>query len=204
MRPGDGVTSGEPPVVSFADQAGWRAWLAAHHGGAPEGVWLKIAKKGSTVVSVDYPQALEVALCYGWIDGQKKGLDETHWLQRFTPRRSRSIWSKVNRDKAEALVDAGEMQPAGLAEMERAKADGRWAAAYDGQRTSTVPDDLAAALADNTLAREFFATLDSTNRYAILHRLQTAKKPETRARRLEQFIEMLTEQRRIYPKPDPT
>jgi uncharacterized protein YdeI (YjbR/CyaY-like superfamily) len=187
-------------VVSFADQAGWRAWLAAHHVGAPQGVWLKIAKKSGSVASVDYPQALEVALCYGWIDGQKKGLDETHWLQRFTPRRSRSIWSKVNRAKAEALVEAGEMQPAGLAEMERAKADGRWAAAYDGQRTSAVPDDLAAALADDAVAREFFATLDSTNRYAILHRLQTAKKPETRARRLAQFVEMLSERRTIYPR----
>jgi uncharacterized protein YdeI (YjbR/CyaY-like superfamily) len=194
------VTSGEPPVVSFANQADWRAWLAAHHSGAPEGIWLKIAKKGSAVASVDYPQALEVALCYGWIDGQKKGLDETHWLQRFTPRRSRSIWSKVNRAKAEALVESGEMQPAGLAEMERAKADGRWDAAYDGQRTSAVPDDLAAALAGNAVAREFFATLDSANRYAILHRLQTAKKPETRARRLAQFVEMLSERRTLYPQ----
>jgi uncharacterized protein YdeI (YjbR/CyaY-like superfamily) len=194
------VTSGEPAVVSFANQADWRAWLAAHHDAGPEGVWLKIAKKGSGVASVDYPQALEVALCYGWIDGQKKGLDETHWLQRFTPRRSRSIWSKVNRAKAEALVEAGEMQPAGLAEMERAKADGRWDAAYDGQRTSAVPDDLAAALAGNAVAGEFFATLDSTNRYAILHRLQTAKKPETRARRLAQFVEMLGERRTLYPR----
>jgi uncharacterized protein YdeI (YjbR/CyaY-like superfamily) len=194
------VTSGEPPVVSFANQADWRAWLAAHHSGAPEGIWLKIAKKGSAVASVDYPQALEVALCYGWIDGQKKGLDETHWLQRFTPRRSRSIWSKVNRAKAEALVESGEMQPAGLAEMERAQADGRWDAAYDGQRTSAVPDDLAAALAGNAVAREFFATLDSANRYAILHRLQTAKKPETRARRLAQFVEMLSERRTLHPR----
>jgi uncharacterized protein YdeI (YjbR/CyaY-like superfamily) len=193
------VTADEPPVVSFADQAAWRSWLAEHHGVAPQGVWLKIAKKGSTVVSVDYAQALEVALCYGWIDGQKRGLDETHWLQRFSPRRSRSIWSKINRAKAEALVEAGEMQPTGLAEIERAKADGRWAAAYDGQRTSTVPDDLAAAFADNAVAREFFATLDSANRYAILHRLQTAKKPETRARRLAQYVEMLTQHRTIYP-----
>jgi uncharacterized protein YdeI (YjbR/CyaY-like superfamily) len=194
------VTSGEPAVVSFANQAEWRAWLAAHHDAGPEGVWLKIAKKGSAVASVDYPQAVEVALCYGWIDGQKKGLDETHWLQRFTPRRSRSIWSKVNRARAEALVEAGEMQPAGLAEMERAKADGRWDAAYDGQRTSAVPDDLAAALAGNAVAGEFFATLDSTNRYAILHRLQTAKKPETRARRLAQFVEMLGERRTLHPR----
>ena len=192
---------GEPPVVAFPDRAAWQAWLADHHGGAPEGVWLQIAKKGSGVASVDYAQALEIALCYGWIDGQKRGLDETHWLQRFSPRRSRSIWSKVNRAKAEALVAAGDMQPAGLAEIERAKADGRWDAAYDGQRTATVPDDLAAAFAGNAVAREFFATLDSTNRYAILHRLQTAKKPETRARRLAQFVEMLSEHRTIYPPP---
>jgi uncharacterized protein YdeI (YjbR/CyaY-like superfamily) len=197
------LTSTDPPVVSFADQAAWRTWLAAHHADAPEGVWLKIARKskGAAVESVDYPEALEVALCFGWIDGQKKGFDETHWLQRFTPRRSRSIWSKVNRAKAEALVEAGEMQPGGLAEIERAKADGRWDAAYDSPRTSTVPDDLAAALAANAVARDFFATLDSTNRYAILHRLQTAKKPETRARRLAQFVEMLTEHRTIYPMP---
>jgi uncharacterized protein YdeI (YjbR/CyaY-like superfamily) len=186
--------------VSFADQAAFRAWLAVHHDETPEGVWLKIARKGSAEESVDYPQALEVALCFGWIDGQKKGLDETHWVQRFTPRRSRSIWSKVNTAKAEALVAAGEMQPAGLAEIERAKADGRWDAAYDGQRTATVPDDLAAAFATNAVARDFFATLDSINRYAILHRLQTAKKPETRARRLAQFVQMLTEHRTIHPK----
>jgi uncharacterized protein YdeI (YjbR/CyaY-like superfamily) len=189
----------EPPVVAFADQAAWRAWLAEHHAGAPEGVWVQLARKASGIDSVDYAQALEVALCFGWIDGQAKGLDETHWLRRFTPRRSRSIWSKINRAKAEALVAAGEMQPAGLAEIERAKADGRWAAAYDGPRTSTVPDDLAAAFADNLAARDFFLTLDSTNRYAILHRLQTAKKPETRARRLAQFVEMLSEHRTIYP-----
>jgi uncharacterized protein YdeI (YjbR/CyaY-like superfamily) len=195
------LTSTDPQVVSFPDQAAWRVWLTAHHGNVPEGVWLKIARKtkGAAVESVDYPQALEVALCFGWIDGQKKSLDEAHWLQRFTPRRSRSIWSKVNRAKAEALAAAGEMQPTGLAEMERAKADGRWDAAYDSPRTSTVPDDLAAALAANAVARDFFATLDSTNRFAILHRLQTAKKPETRARRLGQFVEMLTEHRTLYP-----
>jgi uncharacterized protein YdeI (YjbR/CyaY-like superfamily) len=195
------LTSTDARVASFADQAAWQDWLAAHHGDAPDGVWLKIAKKGKSgsVGSVDYPQALEVALCFGWIDGRKKGLDETHWLQHFCPRRSRSIWSKINRAKAELLVEAGKMAPAGLAEMERAKADGRWDAAYDSPRTVTVPDDLAAAFAANAVAAEFFSTLDSTNRYAILHRLQTAKKPETRARRLAQFVEMLTEHRTIFP-----
>jgi uncharacterized protein YdeI (YjbR/CyaY-like superfamily) len=189
------------PVLRFADQAAWREWLTEHHAVAPEGVWLQIAKKGSGIDSVDHPQALDVALCFGWIDGQRKGQDETYFLQRFTPRRSRSIWSKINRTKVEALTASGEMQPAGLAEIERAKADGRWDAAYDGQRTSTVPDDLAAEFAANPAARDFFDTLDSTNRYAILHRLQTAKKPETRARRLTQFVEMLTEHRTIHPAP---
>lgn len=191
----------DPPVMSFADQAAWRAWLAAHHDDAPEGVWLQIARKGKGAAgTVDYAQAVDVALCFGWIDGQKRGLDQTHWLQRFSPRRARSIWSKVNRAKAEALVEAGEMQASGLAEMDRAKEDGRWDAAYDSPRTSTVPDDLAAALAANAEARDFFATLDSTNRYAILHRLQTAKKPETRARRLAQFVAMLAEHRTIHPR----
>jgi uncharacterized protein YdeI (YjbR/CyaY-like superfamily) len=186
-------------VLQFADQAAWRGWLAEHHAVTPEGVWLQIAKKGSGIDSVDHAQALEVALCFGWIDGQRKGLDQTYFVQRFTPRRARSTWSKINRDKVEALVATGEMQPAGLAEIDRAKADGRWAAAYDGQRTSTVPDDLAAAFETNPVARDFFATLDSTNRYAILFRLQTAKKPETRARRLATFVEMLSDHRTIYP-----
>jgi uncharacterized protein YdeI (YjbR/CyaY-like superfamily) len=186
-------------VLQFANQAAWREWLAEHHAGAPEGVWLLMARKGSGVASVDHPQALDVALCFGWIDGQRKSHDDTHFLQRFTPRRSRSSWSKINRTKVEALVASGEMQPAGLAEIERAKADGRWAAAYDSQRASTVPDDLAAALAGNAAARDFFDTLDSTNRYAILHRLQTAKKPETRARRLAKYVELLAEHRTIHP-----
>jgi uncharacterized protein YdeI (YjbR/CyaY-like superfamily) len=194
------VTKPEPLLLSFADQSEWRVWLAANHTTTPSGVWIQIAKKSSDIVSIDHPQALDVALCFGWIDGQRKGLDETYFLQRFTPRRSRSLWSKINRTKVEGLIAAGEMQPAGLAEIERAKADGRWDAAYDGHRTSTVPDDLAAALAAIPAARDFFATLDSANRYAILHRLQTATRPETRARRLAKFVEMLTEQRTIYPR----
>jgi uncharacterized protein YdeI (YjbR/CyaY-like superfamily) len=191
----------EPLVMSFADQDGWRTWLADNHASTPEGVWLQIAKKKSGIDSVDHPQALDVALCFGWIDGQRKGVDETHYLQRFTPRRSRSIWSKINRTKVAALIASGDMQPSGLAEMERAKADGRWDAAYDGHRASTVPDDLAAAFAEDPVAGSFFATLDSTNRYAVLHRLQTAKKPETRARRLAQFVTMLSEHRTIHPVP---
>ncbi|MGZ4610309.1 MAG: YdeI/OmpD-associated family protein [Actinomycetes bacterium] len=188
------------PVVSFADQEAWRTWLEQHHGDAAAGVWLQIARKHSAAArALTYAEALDVALCYGWIDGQKRGLDEGAWLQRFTPRRSRSIWSKANRAKAESLIAAGAMRPAGLAEVERAKADGRWQAAYDGQRTAAVPDDLAAALAAEPAAEEFFATLTGQNRYAILHRLMTAKRPETRARRLATFVEMLAKGDTLYP-----
>jgi uncharacterized protein YdeI (YjbR/CyaY-like superfamily) len=140
-----------------------------------------------------------VALCYGWIDGQKAKGDDQHWLQRFTPRRSRSRWSKVNRDHVARLVDQGRMRPAGLAEVERAKADGRWEAAYDGPRTSSVPDDLAAALAANPAAATFFETLDRQNRFAVLYRVQDAKRPETRARRIEQYVAMLAEGKKLHP-----
>jgi uncharacterized protein YdeI (YjbR/CyaY-like superfamily) len=185
------------PVLAFAQPRDWAAWLAKHHAQAP-GVWLKLAKKDSGIASVTYAQALEVALAWGWIDGQKQAHDATAWLQRFTPRGPRSIWSKINRDKALALIAAGEMKPAGLAEVERAKADGRWAAAYDSQSRSAVPEDLAAALKASPRAAAFFATLDSANRYAILFRLHTAKKPETRARRLEQFVGMLERGEKIH------
>lgn len=189
----------DPPVVSFVDQGAWATWLHDHHGDTPAGVWLQIAKKGSPTASVTYAEALDVALRYGWIDGQKKGLDGSAWLQRFTPRRTRSIWSKINCAKAEELIAAGQMQPAGLVEVERAKADGRWQAAYDGQRTATVPDDLAAALTANPAAEAYFAALDSQNRYAILHRLMTAKKPETRARRIAAFVDMLGKGEKLHP-----
>ncbi len=142
---------------------------------------------------------MEVALCFGWIDGQMRGLDERYYLQRFTPRRARSMWSKLNRAKAEALLESGAMRPAGLREIERAQADGRWEAAYDSPSTATVPDDLRHALDGNAAARAFFATLDGVNRYAILHRLQAAKKPETRARRIERFVAKLAAGEKIYP-----
>ncbi|HWH95109.1 MAG TPA: YdeI/OmpD-associated family protein, partial [Baekduia sp.] len=137
-------------------------------------------------------------LCYGWIDGQAAAGDDAHWLQRFTPRRARSRWSKINRDRATALIERGEMQPAGMREVERAKADGRWDAAYEGARAATVPDDLQAALDADDQAREFFATLDSANRYAILYRVQEAKKPETRERRIEKYVAMCREHRKIH------
>jgi len=174
----------------FSNAKAFEAWLRKHHA-TSDGVWLQIAKKGIEPPSVTYPEAVEIALCWGWIDGQKKGLDERHFLQRFTPRRARSIWSKVNVAKVAALIEAGRMQPPGHAQVEAAKADGRWAQAYDGARTSSVPDDLQAALDATPEAKAFFATLNASNRYAVTWRVQTAVKPETRARRIAQLVEML-------------
>jgi uncharacterized protein YdeI (YjbR/CyaY-like superfamily) len=182
--------SAEQPVIAFASQDAFREFLAAEHASS-DGIWIKFAKKGSRIASVDYAQALDIALCYGWIDGQVKTFDDRYYLQRWTPRRQRSRWSKRNCDKAEALIASGAMQPAGLAEVERAKADGRWERAYEGPKNATVPDDLQAALDANPKAAAFFATLTGSSRYAILYRLQDAKKPETRQRRLEKFVAML-------------
>jgi uncharacterized protein YdeI (YjbR/CyaY-like superfamily) len=191
------VAGQPPPTVAFRSREAWAAWLEDHHA-EPDGVWMKIAKKGTGVETVTHPEALEVAIAYGWIDGQRKALDETWFLQRFTPRRARSKWSKINRDKATALIERGEMKPSGLAEVKRAKADGRWEAAYDSHSTATVPPDLQAALDADPRAKEHFATLSSQNRYAILYRVGDAKKPETRARRIAQFVEMLAEGRTLY------
>ena len=184
--------------VECTTVAAWERWLKRHHATAA-GVWIRMAKKASGIASVDHPEALEVALCYGWIDGQRKGDGDQHFLQRFTPRTARSTWSKINRDKVLKLIDDGRMQPAGLAEIERARADGRWDAAYDAQSVATVPPDLQAALDANRKAKAFFATLDSRNRFAILFRTQGAKKPETRARRIAQFVEMLAKGEKVYP-----
>ena len=181
------VVAGQP-VVSFATVPECEAWFGKHHRDH-RGFWLKIGKAGGPT-TVTYAEALEIALCHGWIDGQKRGLDESFWLQRFTPRGPRSKWSQINRDKAEALIASGAMQPAGLHEIERARADGRWDAAYAGQKSATVPDDLAAALQADPAAAAFFATLSSVNRYAILYRVHDAKRPETRARRIETFVAM--------------
>jgi uncharacterized protein YdeI (YjbR/CyaY-like superfamily) len=184
--------------LEFASQAEWEAWLDANHARA-DGVVIRFARKATGIPSVSYAEALDVALRYGWIDGQAQSGDETHYLQRWTPRRARSRWSKRNRVKAEALIASGAMMPAGLAEVERAKADGRWDAAYDAQSTATVPDELAAALDARPGARAFFEALNSRNRYAILHRIQEAKKPETRARRIAKFADMCAAGERIYP-----
>jgi uncharacterized protein YdeI (YjbR/CyaY-like superfamily) len=184
--------------IECTNAASWTRWLKRHHTTAA-GVWLRIAKKDSGIASIDHPAALEEALCYGWIDGQRKSDDAQYFLQRFTPRTKRSIWSQINRTKVLKLIDEGRMQPAGLAEIERAKADGRWDAAYEAASVATVPPDLQAALDANKKAAKFFATLDARNRFAVLFRTQGAKKPETRARRIAQFVEMLAKGEKIYP-----
>jgi uncharacterized protein YdeI (YjbR/CyaY-like superfamily) len=186
------------PRLSFSSQLGWEEWLQDNHT-VSEGVWIKMAKKGVPVESVRYPEVLESALCFGWIDGRREALDERHFLQRFTPRRPRGRWSRINRDTAKRLIDEGRMREAGLAEVERAKADGRWAAAYEGQRSSTVPEDLQRELDARPQAKAFFAELSSQNRYSIVYRLQDAKKPETRARRLAKFVAMLEAGETIHP-----
>jgi uncharacterized protein YdeI (YjbR/CyaY-like superfamily) len=186
------------PIIAFATSEDWDAWLVDHHE-ASSGIWLKIAKKDSGIDSVTYAEALEAALAYGWIDGQKGKFDDAYWLQRFTPRGPRSRWSMINRDKALRLIERNAMKPAGLREVERAREDGRWEAAYESPRAATVPDDFQAALDANDAASEFFATLSGANRYAILYRIADAKRPETRARRIERYIEMLTEQKTLHP-----
>jgi|SRR6476620_2898094 len=187
----------ELPIRLFADPGALEAWLEKSHG-TSDGVWLKIAKKGSGKRSVTYAEALELALCFGWIDSQKRSFDEQYFLQRFTPRRPRGRWSQINREKAEALIAAGRMRPAGQAEVEAAKADGRWDAAYAGQRTAEVPADLQRELDARPAAAEFFAGLDGANRYAIVYRLNDAKRPETRERRLRKFLAMLERGEKIH------
>ena len=195
-------TAGEPVRTherrSFADAAAWERWLERHHATSP-GIWIVLTKKGAGPNHIVYDDVLGAALCFGWIDGQRKSLDERSFLQKFTPRAKRSIWSKVNRAKALALIEAGRMRPAGLAEVERAKADGRWSAAYDAQSSATVPDELGRLLSKSAKARRAFAALDSRNRYAMIFRIQSAKRPETRVRRAESFLEMLLNGDRIYP-----
>ena len=187
----------------FKNAKAFAAWLRKNHAKS-DGLWLKIAKRDAAERSVTYPEAVEIALCWGWIDSQKKGLDDQHFLQRFTPRRARSVWSKINVDKVATLIEAGRMQPPGHAQVEAAKADGRWAQAYDGAKTSTVPDDLVAALDANPRAKAFFGTLNASNRYAVLWRIQTAVKRETRAKRIAQLVDMLTRGETVHlfkPKP---
>ena len=183
---------------AFATAADWEAWLEREHERS-DGIWLKIAKKASGIESVTHAEALEVALCFGWIDGQRKAFDENWFVQRFTPRRAGSKWSQINRDKVEALIAAGRMRPAGMREYEAARDDGRLANAYAPPSKITVPPDLQKELDANPEAARFFETLDSQNRYAVLYRIQDAKRPDTRARRIAQYVEMLAEGRKLHP-----
>jgi uncharacterized protein YdeI (YjbR/CyaY-like superfamily) len=187
------------PVIAFKSQQGWDEWLGSQPARS-QGLWLKLTKKSSGIASVSKPEAIDTALCHGWIDGQLDSFDDNYWLIRFTPRQSTSKWSEKNRARALQLVELGRMQPAGLNEIERAEKDGRWKAAYAPQSTAQVPDDFRAALAKNKKAKSFFETLDSTNRYAILHRIHDAKKVETRMARIEKYVTMLIEGKTIYPQ----
>ena len=193
-------TNPKPSCPSSPSPAGksWAKWLKTNHLKS-SGLWLRLAKKASGTPSVTYAEAIEVALCYGWIDGQKQSHSAEAWLQKFTPRGRKSIWSKINREKALAMIENGEMQPAGLAEVERAKQDGRWQQAYDSPGNAIVPSDLQTALNKSPKAKAFFATLERRNRYAILWRVQTAKKAETRAKRIALFIGMLERGEKLHP-----
>jgi uncharacterized protein YdeI (YjbR/CyaY-like superfamily) len=185
------------PIQAFRDAAAWEVWLAKNQT-AIGGIWMRIAKKASGKKSVTYPEALEVALCYGWIDGLKRPESETAWLQKFTPRRARSIWSQINRDKALALIENGRMKPAGLAEIERARENGCWDSAYASPSSATMTPELEAALEKSPRARAFFQTLSRANRYAILWRVQTAKKAETKTKRIRAYIQMLEKGETIH------
>jgi uncharacterized protein YdeI (YjbR/CyaY-like superfamily) len=185
-------------ILTMKAQADWENWLERHGAQSP-GVWLRLAKKGAEHPTVSYAEAVESALCFGWIDGQKRADDAHYWLQRFTPRTPKSIWSKINKAKAEALITAGRVRAAGLQEIERAKKDGRWNAAYSSASTVTVPDDFQKALNASRRANEFFATLNSRNRYAVLFRIQAVKRPETRAKKIAQFVEMLAKGEKLHP-----
>ena len=187
----------QPDPRRFATQRAFETWLRKNHASS-DGAWLLIARPGADKLTITYPEAVEVALCHGWIDGQKKSIDAHHCLQRFTPRRVRSVWSKANRAKAEALIQSGRMQPSGMAEIDRARSDGRWDAAYDGARTAVVPSDLQAALDAEPEACAFFAGLDRANRYAVLWRVQTAVRPETRSRRIETLVAMLARGEKVH------
>jgi uncharacterized protein YdeI (YjbR/CyaY-like superfamily) len=185
------------PILPFASKKKWSDWLAKQHDKSA-GVWLKLGKKDSGTASVTYEEALDVALCYGWIDGQKKGFDNQYWLQKFTPRGPKSIWSKINTEKAERLIASGEMKSAGLKAIEAAKNDGRWSAAYASQKNISIPEDFQAALDKNMKAKAFFSTLKSAERYSFLFRMHHAKKPETRAKRIQQFVQMLERGEKIH------
>ena len=186
------------PILLFIDQPAFEVWLTDHQFDE-KGIWIKLAKKGSGITSIDYVGAVETALCYGWIDSQAASFDDKYYLQKFSPRTAKSKWSKLNTEKAEALIASGKMQPSGFRQVELAKADGRWDAAYDPQSQITIPDDFQATLNLNPKAKEFFSTLNSLNRYAILHRIQITRKPETRAAHIKKYVDLLARNEKIYP-----
>lgn len=187
----------ELPILAFEDRAAWERWLEAEHESSA-GVWLKLARKGAASTTLTYAEALEEAIRFGWIDGQKAPHDESFWLQRFVPRGPRSKWSQINRQKATELIKRGRMTPAGLAKVEAAQRDGRWEAAYASPRNATVPEDFQRALDENPAAADFFATLSSTQRYSFLYRIGDAKRPETRARRIREYVAMLADGRTLH------
>jgi uncharacterized protein YdeI (YjbR/CyaY-like superfamily) len=190
--------SGDLPILLFTDQPAFEAWLTDHQSDE-KGIWIKLAKKGSGTSSINYYSAVESALCFGWIDSQASSFDNQYYLQKFTPRTAKSKWSKLNTEKAEALIAAGRMQPSGYHQVELAIADGRWETAYDPQSQITIPEEFQAALDDNPKAKDFFSKLNGTNRYAILHRIQITRKPETRLARIKKFVDMLAANEKIYP-----
>jgi uncharacterized protein YdeI (YjbR/CyaY-like superfamily) len=185
-------------IASFKSAKEWEKWLAKNHA-ASRGLWLKIFKKDSKTLSINYSDALDEALCYGWIDGQKAAFDDKAWLQKFGPRQLKSAWSKINVGHAERLTKAGRMKPAGLEKIESAKKDGRWSKAYDPQSSAQLPEDFLKEVSKNTKAKVFLKTLNRSNVYAISYRLQTAKKPETRKKRISQFVEMLSKGEKLHP-----
>ena len=187
----------ELSVLKFRLQAEWEQWLGKNHS-QPDGVWLKFAKKNSGETTVSYIEAVDTALCYGWIDSQVKKFDEKFYLQKFSPRRTKSVWSKINRERVERLITEGKMMPVGLAQIEAAKSDGRWEAAYAGQATAEVPEDFKRALAKNKKAADFFETLSKANKYSFIWRLHQVKRPETRATNIEKYIEMLAEGQKFH------
>lgn len=186
------------PTMLFERQRDWLMWLTDNHN-TSSGIWLQLAKKGAAVQSMSYDEAVEVALCFGWIDGQKRAHSDLYWLQKVTPRSAKSVWSKINKEKALALIRSGKMNPAGLKEIERAKLEGRWDAAYDSASKSSVPGDFQSALDGDARAKKFFEILDSRNRYAVLFRIQTAKNAESRAKKIAQFVQMLANKEKIHP-----
>jgi uncharacterized protein YdeI (YjbR/CyaY-like superfamily) len=188
-----------PAVLDVRSAREWERWLERNHGETPDGVWLRLFKKGQADSGLDYEVAVETALCFGWIDGQKRRHDGISWVQRFTPRRARSGWSKVNTDRAERLIAEDRMRPAGLREVELAKRDGRWASAYDPPSTASVPDDFLSELEKHETAAAFFATLDRRNRYSVAYRLHTAKTPATRAKRIQKMVEMFGRGEKFNP-----